>query len=78
MKKRSKPGAGRPTPPPPTNVPIDYAKQALNDSNFSIGGMQGGGFGSPMEQNKIPNYNQKQVLNTFYLISTFSLSLIQI
>lgn len=59
MKKRSKPGAGRPTPPPPTNIPIDYAKQALNDSNFSIGGMQGGGFGSPMDQNKIPNLEEQ-------------------
>ena len=45
MKKRNNPGAGRPTPPPPTSAPIDYANQALNNSNFSIGGVQGGGFG---------------------------------
>ena len=44
MKKRNNPGAGRqPLPPTPsTNVPIDYANQALNNQNFSIGGVQRG------------------------------------
>lgn len=61
MKKRNNPGAGRqPLPPPPsTNVPIDYANQALNNQNFSIGGVQGGGLGSPMDQNKIPNLEEQ-------------------